>query len=472
MEERLAELEKALAERDKLIAELQAKLQTFEQERSLNSQNSNKPPSSDPPSQKKKKDKSNHKKKGPKYGHKGHKRQLIPIEQVQHIVELFPDTCKNCSKALPDIRDESPKKYQTIELPEIRLEVTEYRRHAVCCPNCRHITRAAEVYPASKTPFGPRLSALVALLTGAYHLSRRQTQKFLKEVLHLCISLGGISQIEKRATQAFEVPVQEIQKEVVQADVKYFDGTGWFEAGDSRQIWTIASQNATFFEITKRGDRDTLSDLFLEKKGILVSDRGSAFHFWNMNDRQLCWGHLMRKFLNLSQREGPTADYGRELYQCAEILFAICHDYQKEVISRAEFDRRIMPLRNQVDTCLVDAIQAGESMKKNTPKLDWDKDLAHCTGALQNLYKHKKALWTFLSHKNVDSTNNHAERELRGFVLWRKKCYGAQSQRGHQFAARAMSLLQTGRKRGIDIFSNFIQYLRPDYDKLPVWQPS
>jgi transposase len=43
---------------------------------------------------------------------------------------------------------------------------------------------------------------------------------------------------------------------------------------------------------------------------------------------------------------------------------------------------------------------------------------------------------------------NHAEREIRGLVLWRKTTYGSRSERGNAFAANLKSVVHTCRKQG------------------------
>lgn len=53
----------------------------------------------------------------------------------------------------------------------------------------------------------------------------------------------------------------------------------------------------------------------------------------------------------------------------------------------------------------------------------------------KDILAHRDALWRFVDDPHVDPTNNHAERELRAFVLWRKGCYGSRSQRRDTFAA-------------------------------------
>ena len=56
--------------------------------------------------------------------------------------------------------------------------------------------------------------------------------------------------------------------------------------------------------------------------GILVSDRATALKFWVMKDRQVCWAHLIRKFVSFAERDGPTRTLGRELLDCAGVVFA------------------------------------------------------------------------------------------------------------------------------------------------------
>ena len=51
------------------------------------------------------------------------------------------------------------------------------------------------------------------------------------------------------------------------------------------------------------------------------------------------------------------------------------------------------------------------------------------------------------STTGIEPTNNHAERELRGFVLWRKRSFGSQSDRGDRFAARIMTVAHSLRKQ-------------------------
>jgi transposase len=62
-----------------------------------------------------------------------------------------------------------------------------------------------------------------------------------------------------------------------------------------------------------------------------------------------------------------------------------------------------------------------------------------------NLLKHWPALWTFTHTNGVEPTNNHAERGLRGAVIYRKLSLGSQSEQGERTIERLLSASVTCR---------------------------
>ena len=62
-------------------------------------------------------------------------------------------------------------------------------------------------------------------------------------------------------------------------------------------------------------------------------------------------------------------------------------------------------------------------------------------------------MWRFVTDPDVEPTNNHAERELRGLVCWRRASGGSQSDRGNQFAANLKSVIHTCRKQDRHVLS-------------------
>ena len=212
----LAERDAKLAERDARLAELTGQITKLtEQVAKLtevlgrNSKNSHLPPSSDGPGSGS--GTSGHasrksaRKRGGQKGHRGAYRELLPPERVDAFVDLFPEVCLGCACVLPRVADVAACRYQQLELRDHRPHVTEWRRHEVDCERCGASTRAGYGAQIPASAFGPCLTAVVAMLTGAYHLSRRKTQKLLRELFGIAVSLGAISAMEQRASEALEV---------------------------------------------------------------------------------------------------------------------------------------------------------------------------------------------------------------------------------------------------------------------------
>jgi len=338
-DERIAELEAEsarkdveLAVRDARIVELEGQVATLSAQMAVltkqvaelmeklgrNSRNSHLPPSSDGPGQRgpsgQSKGKPGARKRGGQPGHGGSRRTLLPPDEVDEVVDLFPSHCDGCADELPEVHDGEAHRYQQVEVPPIKPHTTEWRCHEVACPRCRYKTRAP-YDPATipTSPFGPRLMALVAFLTGVYHVSRRKTVVLLWELLGVRISLGALSALEARVSDAIAPAVEDAWQRVGEGAVKHTDGTSWLQAGATRALWTIATKAATVFKILADNSKATLEPLYGSLRGILVSDRAKALNFWAMDRRQICWAHLLRKYVSFSERAGPGAAIGRDL---------------------------------------------------------------------------------------------------------------------------------------------------------------
>ncbi|MDB5308437.1 MAG: family transposase ISGob2 [Gemmataceae bacterium] len=62
-------------------------------------------------------------------------------------------------------------------------------------------------------------------------------------------------------------------------------------------------------------------------------------------------------------------------------------------------------------------------------------------------------LWVFVDTDGVEPTNNPAEQALRHAVIWRKLSFGTQSAAGSRFVERMLTVIETGRRQGRDVFA-------------------
>lgn len=432
----------ALAEQNAIFAEqikiLTEQVDELTRQLNKNSSNSHKPPSSDGVGRRKstrKPKKRSARKRGGQPGRKGSKREMLEAELVDAIVNIFPEVCEFCLERPPEVISSAPYRHQVVDLLEKNggRSVTEYRCHAVAC-QCGQVV-SAPVSQAPQHAFGPRLSAVVCLLSGTYQMSRRQVRVALKELYGIAMSLGSVSNIEGRMSEALKTASDEAMAHVENSAVKHADETSFLRDSLRCSAWVFANALVSVYRIVDDGKRISLRANLRKVKGILVSDRASVFLYWPMFRRQICWSHLLRTFTDFSERDGPAGQFGKELIEYCELVFHYWREHRAGRLADADYKRWISSVQENMKPCLQRATKA---------------NLKYVSGSCENLLAHWDAMWTFVENAAVDPTNNHAERELRRLVLWRKRSFGSQSERGDRFVERILTVTQTMRKKAGD----------------------
>lgn len=76
-------------------------------------------------------------------------------------------------------------------------------------------------------------------------------------------------------------------------------------------------------------------------------------------------------------------------------------------------------------------------------------------------------LWTFLRGREIEPTNNAAERALRHAVLGRKSSGGTASEWGSRFVGRVLTVAATCRQQGKDVLEFLTKCFRLHLFALP-----
>ena len=137
----------------------------------------------------------------------------LPADEAQ---PHHPPCCAACGAELEGEPERGePVCVQVTELPKRVLRVAEHRLHAVCCPRCGHTIRAQAPAGVAGHAFGPRLSALVALLAGQCHLPRRLTQRVLAPLGGPAApSLRSVEALLQESRHALAGPHRQIRQEI------------------------------------------------------------------------------------------------------------------------------------------------------------------------------------------------------------------------------------------------------------------
>jgi len=411
-----------------MIHTLQEQVRTLEERLNQTSHNSSRPPSSDPPQPQRPRRPPGKRPRGGQPGHPGHTRTLVPVEEVDEVVVLKPTQCRSCHAPLSG-DDASPFRHQVIEMPPLKPVITEYQWHQLTCSECGETTRTPWPDGVPSGTYGPRIQATVALCTGAYRLSKRTTQQAMDEVCGVPMSVGTISQLEHATTAAVAAPVEEARTYVHAQAVAHLDETSWCQGGKRAWLWVAVTSWVTVFVVRmSRGGhvaRELLGETF---GGILVTDRYSAYNWYPVRWRQLCWAHLLRDFEAMRGRSGASEQIGEALLAQAHQMFTWWHRVREGTLHRSTFRSYMTPLRREVERLLEAGNRCG---------------VAKTEGTCRDILKRREALWTFVQVAGVEPTNNTAERSIRPGVLWRKGSFGTQSAEGSRFVESMLTVVAT-----------------------------
>jgi transposase len=439
------------------FAQHEDRLRRLEEQARQDSRTSSKPPSADPPktrAQRRAEARAKAKelmrrdeaqrKAGGQPGHRGAGRELRPEDQVDEIVDHYPDACGGCGRRFDDGQRRRVGRFgrhQVCELPPISVIVTEHRTHQLRCRGCRARTSARLPEEIDASPFGPRLQAAVVTLTARHRISRRGITELARDLFGVTLSTGSVDAVCQRASDALAGPHLQLQDWVLDQSAVHVDETGWRTSGEGRALWTATTPEATFLQIAEHCNREQFDALIgTTYPGIVISDRWNGFSHLDPARRQACWSHLQRDFRRHADGLGEQKTFGEHGGKLTGRVFAAWRSYQHDHHDRDRLKTEIAPIQTELRQLL-------EAASPKSQRTRWHRRFAN------NLLKIWPALWTFTIIDGVEPTNNPAERALRSPVIHRKVSLGTQSNDGERFAERALSAAGTCRLRRRSLFT-------------------
>ena len=422
------------------IAALQQEVADLRARLAQHSGNSSKPPSSDPPSAPSRPSKTPRgRARGGQPGHPGHYRPEPPPDQIDEITDHHPTTCAQCAHPLNPA--DAIGRYQphyVWELPPIQPYVTEHRLHQARCPHCHGVTVAQ---PAGLPPgqFGARIIALLALLHGRFRLSDREIVALGLAVFGLVLCPATVVAAQQQTSQVLAPIYDELRQALPDQPHLHSDETSWKEAGARRWLWVLVTPLVVVFHVAANRSRAVLTRLIgASYAGILSSDRLAVYNGHPADRRQLCWAHLLRNLLALSERSGTRdAIWAVDMLAQVELLFALWQRWRDGQIDRATLQAALAP------------VQAAMRLLVEHESRQYGR----AATLAQELLALWPALWTFVAVNGVEPTNNRAEQALRPAVLWRKGCFGAASESGNHFVERFLTIAATCQAQERDLWT-------------------
>lgn len=447
------ELESAFAKTQHLLKLALDRIAELEERLNKNSKNSSKPPSSD------RKPNSGDQKGNEKKSRSGINRALIPPEKVDQFLDCCMDNC-------PDCGSDELSKYgsveclQQIELPEVKAIVSQFNRFRYKCACCGNCSIASLPKGIPNSAFGTRLMALIATLTGAFHLSKRDAMLLLKDLYGIEICSGSIINVEERVTSAIAEVYHRIHRVVTKSILcKHFDETSWRNQGKNGYVWVASTSQAVCFKIDAHRSKEVFHKFVGElTPSPVVTDRYAVYNDVS-NDQQYCLAHLIRDFRKFGERKGLDGEIGSDIEKELRAACKSHRQYREGTRSLKSRDHRLRHSRKRLENHLIDGLASGSNDFGN-----------FC----ENILERFDRLWTFAKFSDVEPTNNLAERDLRKIVLWRKKSYGTRSYRGQRFVETISTVCGTLKRTGHNLFEFLKKALSAFYsgEEVPYASPA
>jgi transposase len=367
---------------------------------------------------------------------KGHPAALRPMPDHIDAHQPVPlpkdsqgcESCPSCNACLTELEE-----HQRVveDIIPAKVVVKCYHTRSGYCPWCkkRVESRALEQPPAANIPHGQlgvNALATAIVLRIVYRLPFRQISGVFAQLPQLSVSPGAIARQVQRVAEWFDQDYEKLLLQMRCAPIVYADETGWRVDGKNGQLWTVTSPDKTLYHVDKsRGGKVIQSLLGKAFGGTLVSDFYSAYSKMDCK-KQKCLAHLLRELKDSAEKSPEFAETSF-FTECKQLIKRMLRLKQRwEKLEDKEYDQRVRRFEKQLHH-----LASGQYDEFNAKRI------------AKRLLKHQGELTAFLHDKDLDATNNAAERALRPAVVMRKITGGSRSRNGAQAWATLASLMKT-----------------------------
>lgn len=368
--------------------------------------------------------------KGAKPGHPGHCRPTPP--RIDRCEEHALTNCPKCNGPVRPCRTSRTRVIEDIPA-DITPVATEHTIPRYGCPACRETVEPVVSDALPGATIGLRVVVLSAWLHYLLGTTLAQIIDVFNFHLRFKLSAGGLVSMWHRLREILRAWYLEIQAQALDSAVLHADETGWRVNGKTHWLWCFASTDVTFYMIDRSRGSPALKRFFTKEfAGVLVTDFWAAYNAVACAEKQKCLPHLLRDLKRTQHYHKPGGDWPA----FSKLLRRLIRDSlrlskRRGDLSPARFASRRWRLEQRLSDLLAQP---------------WENQ--HARRLVKRLRRHQAELFTFLSHPEVPSDNNHAEREIRPAVMMRKNSYANNSDDGALTQAILMSVFRTLKQRG------------------------
>lgn len=406
----------------------------------LNSENSSKPPSSDGLQ---KKPAFPRVPKGPRGGQAKHKGSTLAMSPAPDtIVPCRLEFCA-CGCCLEGVPSQVVGRRQVFDIPQPKLQVTEYQLHMSRCPQCHAACRGS--FPkaaAAPTQYGAQVKALLVYLHNYIMVPYSKISELFLQLFGIRLNEGTVYNNDSDCYERLAPVEMYILCQLLQSACAHSDETGMRCEGVLKWLHVFSSNFFTYlFLHSKRGREAILSGASALSKycGWLVHDCWSSYFQLGGVKHAICGAHILREL------QCQIEDKSRWAAKFKEFLLRTKDTALLERLAG----------RSQIETEYKAIIAEGEQEEPPAAKTGKKGRMKRTKGRnlLERLAKYQNEVLAFAFNAEVPFTNNQAERDIRPSKLKQKIAGCFRSATGGDMFARIYGFISSVKKHGQNVFN-------------------
>ncbi len=391
------------------------------------------------------------KKSGRKKGQGKFAHRVMPtIQQITETKTAKLHGCPECGGKVREIHKHD--QYET-DIPVIEVKTTHFITYSGYCREChkrvrsRHPDQTSQATGAAGVLVGARAKALAADLKHRLGVSYGKVSEVLQDAFGLQVSRSGWCQSDQKLSDTARPVYAELLERIQQCSVVHADETGWRIGTLAAWLWVFTNRDVTVYAIRDNRSSDVVVDVLgREFKGILASDCFLAYDDRRLSAwlKQKCMSHLLKDLKEMKEsKNGRALQFARQMTTVLQEALEL--KKQKSSLDPFTFYQRARDLEARLDALIAPKRRLS------------DRDNARFA---RRLRKHRPHLLRFLYVNELDATNNLAERMIRPAVITRKTNGCNRSKPGAATHAILSSVLVTCRQHSIPILDYLVQLQR------------
>lgn len=448
-----AEMAAMEARHQAVVAKLEARIVELEKRLNKNSSNSSKPPSSDGLKRKPKslRPTNTGRKPGGQPGHPGQTLQPSPAPDLTESPPL--DSCPYCSGDLRGEAVVSVEKRQVLDLPPIRMQVTEHQAQSKRCPHCGRVVSSP--FPdgvCAPVQYGGGMLSVMSYLNLGQLLPCERTAEVCQDLFGHRPSAGSVVRAAVQCASHVAPAVEQIGGVLRQAEQLHADETGVRCTAKTHWIHVLATPAHTLYShSTKRGREG------FDAAGILPDYSGNLVHdFWGAYDtlencfHSRCNAHLLRELKAFIEAGHPWAQGITSALLAMKQAAEEARARDREAIDSGQlavlvgdYDRWVAQGLAAHPEGIRVAGRRGGRVKQSPERC-----------LLMRLLNKRDEVLRFAHDLSVPFDNNLAERDLRMIKVQQKVSGCFRSIQGAEIFCAVRSYLSTARKHGLNLMDS------------------